>query len=73
MESSLFLSDLLTGHEPWRSRQSAIRNPQSAIRNPQSAIRNQEVHLSPGAALFLLRRFDFYVQVAQLARRDAGG
>src|SRR6266498_1963987 len=26
MESSLFLSDLLTGHEPWRSTQSAIRN-----------------------------------------------
>src|SRR6266496_1875702 len=25
-ESSLFLSDLLTGHEPWRSTQSAIRN-----------------------------------------------
>src|SRR6266542_2425203 len=32
MASSLFLSDLLTGHEPWRSTQSAIRNPQSAIR-----------------------------------------
>src|SRR6266545_4989312 len=29
MESSLFLADLLTGHEPWRSTQSAIRNPQS--------------------------------------------
>ncbi len=32
MESSVFLSDLLTGHEPWCSTQSAICNPESAIR-----------------------------------------
>src|SRR6266542_4133381 len=49
MESCLFLSDLLIGHEPWRSTQSAIRNPQSAIRTPANDLPSATWNLQPSA------------------------
>src|SRR6266540_18017 len=51
MESSLFLSDLLSGHEPWRRTQSTIRNPQSAIRNQEVRGKHPTASLKLGARL----------------------